>query len=141
MRNKHGPKVYIVEDDLELSTVLDRILWSIDPNIQMNWTTSAEEAMHHLKEVRHKADGKPYDLIIADIFLDGPATGVDLWRLSKQYLPKVPLVLTSALSAEKFLASVDCFEICPPFLAKPFSISDCRQILKSTLNGVSHAEN
>lgn len=127
--------VYVVEDDLELSTVIDRILKSINPAIQSNWATSAEDAIHALKTAAQRRHHKPYDLIIADIFLEGESTGLDLWQLCHEHYPEVPLVITSGMDIERFMSSINIHDPAqlPPFLQKPFSIADCRHLLKEML--------
>jgi CheY-like chemotaxis protein len=134
------PRVFVVEDDLELITVIDKVLKSIDPEIQIDWATSAEEAVFKLRQKTSGGGSKPYHLIIADIFLEGDATGLDLWNLCQQTYPEIPLVVTSGLSVEKFISTLGRDTICPPFLQKPFALGECRQMFQGLLQyGTSKA--
>lgn len=125
-------RVCVVEDDLELSTVLERVLRSIDPHVQIDWATSAEDALVLLKN-SSSSKKRGYDLVIADIYLEGEATGLDIWHYCQDRLPEVPLVVTSGLGLEKFLRSVGTQSISPPFLSKPFLPGECKQVLEGQL--------
>ena len=127
-------KVLVVEDDVELITILDRVLKTIDPNLTTDWVTSAEQAAAMLEEHVRNREFQPYDLILADIFLEGSCTGLDVWKMCQQYFPDVPVVVTSALPVDKFFAAIGRDTISPPFLAKPFLAKECKQVLEGILN-------
>ena len=123
-------RALIVEDDEELGNILDLVLRSIHTNIQIDWAPSAEEAFDCLKRRARSSDKIPYDLIIADIFLEGEETGLDFWRNCCESFPEIPLVVTSGISSEKFFHSIGRDAIAPPYLAKPFSIKACKQMFE-----------
>jgi DNA-binding response OmpR family regulator len=129
----HGLHVFVVEDDVDLSTVLDRILRMIDPKVHIEWATSAEEAKARLLSRSATGLSTPYDLMIVDIFLEGAENGLDFWKMVKNHFPEVPLVITSALPVDQYLHHLGVDAGLPPFLAKPFTVNECKQLLKSIL--------
>ena len=126
--------VYVVEDDIELSTVMDRVLKSINRDVSLDWSTSAEEAIQNIRTAAKMGIVRPYDLIIVDVFLDGSQNGLDLWNLCKQEYPEIPVVLTSASRLESLFSDENGDMDIPIFLQKPFSMSECKQLFKSLLN-------
>lgn len=128
-----GLRVFVVEDDIDLSTVMDRILKMIDPKVHIEWATSAEEAKARLLSRSASGHRAPYDLMIVDIFLEGAENGLDFWKLVKTHFPDVPLVITSALPVDQYLHHLGVDAGLPPFLAKPFTVNECKQLLKSIL--------
>lgn len=135
--NKHkkqiGRSVFVVEDDLELSAVIDRILISIDPTLKLEWATSAEEAISTLEKKSQNKSVKPYDLMICDIFLEGARTGVDLWKYCHTHYPDMKILIISGMELDKLTALLDSDEPAPVFLSKPFSVSDCSNLLERLL--------
>ena len=127
-------RVFVVEDDQELSAVIERVLKSISSEIILDWATSAEAAILKLKDALNQhLDQSPYDLIVADIFLDGKRTGIDFWHTCQELFPEVPVLVTSALSLDKFFAAVGRQHISPPYLQKPFSAGHCKQVFEGIL--------
>jgi DNA-binding NtrC family response regulator len=125
-------RVLVVEDDHAYETILKRIVRAIDPAIRIDWVSSAEKALQRIGEVYSR--GETYDLIVADIFLSGEKTGLDFWEICQKHMPNTPVVITSGLPANKFLSAVGQRNIAPPFLEKPFTAGECRQILEGFLN-------
>ena len=130
----HRTRAFIIEDDVELSAILENVLYSIDPNIQIDWAASAEEAMTRIKDRIKKTHENPYDIIVADIFLEGKATGIDFWEMCREDMPETAIVITSALSMENFFRGLGTDAISPPFLQKPFTVSECRQLFDGLLS-------
>lgn len=130
---KKRVRALLVEDDIELSTVMEQVLKAVAPNLTLDWVTSAEEAMTRLDEVFYNKTPNPYDFIIADIFLDGESTGIDFWRSCQEILPGTPVLITSALSLDRFFATVGQDSISPPYLQKPFSPTECKLVFESLL--------
>lgn len=126
-------RVLVVEDDLELMTVLDQIIRTIDAAIATEWVTTAEEAVSLLEDKLDISPHAPYDLVLADIFLEGDSTGLDLWKLCQQHFPEMPVIVTSALPVDKFFTALGRDTISPPYLAKPFRPGECRQLLEGIL--------
>jgi CheY-like chemotaxis protein len=126
-------RVLVLEDDLELSTVIERVLRSIDSTISLDWATSAEGAIAQLERMLMDESQPAYDLIVADIFLDGKSTGIDFWRTCQDLFPDTPVLITSALSLERFFATVGRHCISPPYLQKPFTVVECKQVFETML--------
>lgn len=132
-------RVLVIEDDLALTTVIDRVLRIIDPDIRIDWAVSAEEAASRILDRARNQEGHPYDLILADIFLEGEVTGLDFWRLCQRVFPDIPLVVTSGLPVDRFFRVVGPDEPSPPFLPKPFSVDECYDVLSGALrHGTRH---
>jgi len=127
-------RVFVLEDDLELSLVIENVLRSIDSTIDLDWSTDAEGAITQLKNIVSVSPMLPYDLIVADIFLDGKTTGIDFWRTCQDLFPHTPVLITSSLSLDRFFATVGQESICPPYLQKPFTVSECRQVFENILH-------
>ena len=127
-------KILLIEDDLSLEPMLSSILHDIDPSIEMDSVTSAEAAISKLEEAQRSSKKNPYELIIADIFLDGKITGVDFWDLCRNIYPKMPTLVMSGLPLNKFFDFIGPNNVCPPFLEKPLHLLECRQTLQRMLN-------
>ena len=126
-------RVFVLEDDMDLSAVIERVLRSIDPMISLDWATSAEEALAIIQPSSSPYDWPVYDLIVSDIFLDGKSTGIDFWRTCQESFPDTPVVMTSALSLDRFFSTIGRDSVCPPFLQKPFTPKECKQIFQNML--------
>jgi DNA-binding NtrC family response regulator len=133
LKKRIGRSVFVVEDDLELSTVIDRILISIDPTLHLEWATTAEEAISTLVKRSQEKNSNPYDLMICDIFLEGARNGLDLWKFCHTHYPTMKVVVISGIDLEKLTELLDSHEEAPLFLSKPFSVSDCSNLLESLL--------
>lgn len=123
-------RVLIVEDDLDLLTILETVLQSIDPEVELDWATSADNALVQLQDCEKRPPDYRYDLIVADIFLSGEATGIDLWNKCHEVCPEVPVVIMSSLPMHKYLAILGKQAISPPFLAKPLVLGECKQLFR-----------
>ncbi len=116
--------VLIVEDEEESGYLVEASLKSIEGKIKIDWVKTAEEAEGVLK------DDSNYDLIIADHFLDGPKTGLDLWKKCQQKYRNVPFLMTSAMDPNVFSILVADEPEQPMFLHKPFRIDECKNMLE-----------
>jgi response regulator of citrate/malate metabolism len=134
----HPLRALVLEDDIELSTVIEKVIKMIDPKIILDWATSAEEAVTHLESVMKSVSHPHYDLIVADIFLDGDSTGIDFWRSVQELCPGTPVLMTSALTLDRFFATVGRQSISPPYLQKPFTLTECKQSIEPLLGFAAH---
>lgn len=134
MASKVGKTVLILEDDLELSDVIDRILKSLDPTIVLDWCTSAEEAINRLQQAIDSGETSPYHLIISDIYLDGEKNGLDLRRFCIENHLNVNIVFMSAADQKKIFPTKNSNSE-PPllFLQKPFSVSELSKLFEKLL--------
>lgn len=117
--------ILIVEDDLSVVEYLEHVLDHLRPGLDLDYATSAEEAM---KRIRTRST--PYNLVIADIFLDGEMTGFDFWLECAKVYPDMPVVITSSLPAERYLTILSGFENTPTFLPKPLTPGRCRSVIE-----------
>src|SRR5690348_15986734 len=106
-RAKRAPRrrVLILEDDAARSATLESIVRSVPPVAKLKRMSSAEEA---LLELKRQADlcTEPFDLIIADIFLEGKATGLDFWNACQTRAPETTVLVTSSMPLESFFKNI-----------------------------------
>ena len=119
---EHPPeqkRVLIVEDDLTIQPVLERMIRRINPNIQIDWTTRAEKALILLSQSRDTSP-RPYEVVLTDIGLAGEKSGIDL--VNECYLKQISanFVLTSGN---------DSFTTKFPFIPKPLRFRDVEACL------------
>jgi len=119
------PRILVVEDDVELELPVRRALRQVDPWTEVDWFTDGSRAYWQL--VRNR-----YDLVVADIWLEGSTSGVQLWRLCRVAKPDLPFLLMSALWPE---ARMFTGHHGPLFLSKPFSLEGFRQSVRHALVG------
>lgn len=124
-------RVLIVEDDVSLANLLTTVLQDASPDISIDWATSGEEAERYLEEDGELFGHCPYDLIIADIFLEGEITGLDIWRKCNSIYPDTNILVTSSLPVGKFVSCLKDEQACPEYLAKPFSLAECREAVSA----------
>ena len=73
-------RILLAEDDLSLEIIFTSLIHDIDLKIDVDWVTSAEAAFERLEKASAHQRESPYDLIVADIFLDGDLrNGVLAW--------------------------------------------------------------
>src|SRR5437868_3885833 len=123
MKNGHN-HILVVEDDICLSHIIERIFKSLDPSAELTWVYSAEEAYLKLDENKSK-----YSLIVADYTLTGHETGLDLWDKCQTSHPNIPFVMVSSLTVDMFFKLVGTQKISPPFLPKPFYTGEFKQLV------------
>lgn len=122
-------KILIVEDEASSTTILEKILRSVDPNLEYIWVSSAEDAIEVLKR-------NEIDLMIVDYNLEGTSTGLDLWFVSRQLFPTIPFVMVSGLGVDRMLKAIGAEGLCPTYISKPLNINRTREILKEFLSPV-----
>lgn len=83
--------VLVVEDDPSQKPILARILYALNPTMDLLWAASAEEAQAILNE-------KSIDLLITDILLEGEETGLDLYQQCIKTNANLPVLFISGLS-------------------------------------------
>jgi CheY-like chemotaxis protein len=133
--NTHPAKrVLIVEDDLEQLTLIDSMIRSMRPELEIDWAYSSEEAIDLLNYRVRCDEANRYSLIVVDVFLEGRQTGLDLLKYCADALPQVPTVVVSALSPEQFYHAIGDTTIAPAFIPKPVRLGEGQQILSRMLD-------
>ncbi len=126
---KRRPRILIVEDDVTMEPLWSYVIEAAAPGSSVKWVTS-EEAAERLIERRIHASEK-FDLIIADVFLTGSRTGIDLW---KRYAEETSLfLLMSVMSPQKFAKLLGDGEPTPFYVQKPLDPRVCIEVLGSML--------
>jgi DNA-binding NtrC family response regulator len=131
-QSSYSKRILVIEDDLFQATTVCQIVRAVVPEAEIEWITTAEEALVKIlggavTEARH------YDLVLADIFLDGKTTGIELWEACQKSQPDMPVLLMSGMALTDFFRTVGRDIVSPPFLPKPFSVGECGQIIDNLL--------
>lgn len=126
-------RVLVIEDDVSLTNLLTSVLEEIAPDLTIDWATSGEEAEYYLQRESEFSAETPYDLVVADIFLEGDVTGLDIWKLCDRKYPDTRILVTSSLSVEKFVSCLKNEYSCPQYLPKPFTLGECKEAISEFL--------
>jgi CheY-like chemotaxis protein len=127
-------RALVVEDDLGLLGVIKHVLEKSEPRIQVTWVGSVSDAIDQIHLV-HQQEGRGFDLILSDLFLENLELGTQLWHYCKVHEPTVPFALISSADPATFLNFVGEKETPPPFLPKPFRPADCKTLVDFLLHG------
>ncbi len=122
-------KVLIVEDDLCLKAAIFRILSSVSNDVDVNWVTTAQEAMDQIQKSR-------FDFVIADYLLPDSVNGLSIFEKCKELDPSMPFLLMSGIPVEAFLEVTMGKKSCPSFLPKPFWPGELRETINNMLGEV-----
>jgi DNA-binding NtrC family response regulator len=123
--------VLIVEDDTSLRPFWEYVVHQVEPRLELQWVSSVSGAEQLVRESLKKRHA--LGLIIADLYLEGQRTGVDLWREFKESL--IPFVMTSGMSKERFLNRFSKREDAPLYLEKPLELDECVETIRIVLDG------
>ena len=128
---KTGKKVLIVEDDLFLAAIVGRAVYDINADSDIDWATSLEQALGKVIKGIDQIGESPYELVIADIMLEGRGTGLDLWKVFCRTYPQVPVMVISSLSKNEVITAVGAeSQDNLNYLKKPFSMGDLKNNIK-----------
>ena len=128
---KTGRKVLIVEDDLFLAAIVGRAVYDINADSDIDWATSLEQALGKVIQGIDQIGESPYELVIADIMLEGRGTGLDLWKVFCRTYPQVPVMVISSLSKNEVINAVGAeSQDNLNYLKKPFSMGDLKNNIK-----------
>ncbi|PWU18755.1 MAG: hypothetical protein C5B49_06710 [Bdellovibrio sp.] len=122
-------QVLVVEDDLAFLPLWKSVVFELFPRSRLDWATSAERAEAMILE-QYRIQ-QPYDLVVADIFLAGARTGIELWRRFSEAASRFAFV--SGLSPEKFKALMSDELDVPTYLSKPLKAKDCKEALRDLI--------
>lgn len=119
-------RVLVVEDDLSLQPLWNHIIHEAYPKARVDWATT-EEVAERLIRQRFKR-GRPYNLVISDVFLAGRKTGIDLWTRFGEAAGK--FIFVSVLPKEKFEMLMADDMGYPIFLQKPLRPRLCKELVE-----------
>jgi DNA-binding response OmpR family regulator len=131
-------RVFILEDDLDLGPVIENVIRNMSSTIILDWATSVDNAISYLRAHLEDPSQPPYDMIVADLFLEGKTTGIQFWKTCQELFPKTPILMTSSLSLDRFFKIIGKDSITPPYLQKPFTLNECKQMFEALLSYSSH---
>jgi DNA-binding NtrC family response regulator len=123
-------RILVLEDDKSLEPVVKGALYAVAPDAEVEWVTAAD---HILETIQSGAAKCEHDLVIADIFLDGSATGFDLWREFHAACPRTAFLIISGMSFEEFRQKYATKGPAPLYLRKPFSPGDLMDVVRRLL--------
>lgn len=124
MAGEQRDKILIVEDDLLLSMVEERLIKNLGFNV-VGKAVSGEEAIQKV------ADLNP-DVIIMDISLKGSMSGIEAMKEIRK-TSQVPVIYLSGSSDDDFLKQAKATNYAG-FLTKPVTSSDLKAPLQKALN-------
>jgi DNA-binding NtrC family response regulator len=115
-------RILIVDDDLETCRFLSELLEA--PDRQFVTAQEPERALHQMRSDR-------FDLLVSDINLDAPASGLDLLRRFNAE-QKAPVILISGFGTlETAIEAVRAGAF--DYVSKPFNIAEIKQIVDRAL--------
>lgn len=129
--NASQRKILVVEDDIGSEPMIRAMIQKINPQSEIDWVSSAEEALNLIQAKKMLAafdpENKPsgtYDLVLADIHLAGEKDGYAFARECViRYEADFVLTSGSRPIGNPF-----------PFIKKPFSINQVLTTLEPYLN-------
>lgn len=126
-------RVLVVEDDVTMIPFWSAIFLDIDPSIELEWAENFSSARQKLTS--RKYNENPYDLVVADVFLSGKKTGLELWDefCDKQPHTRHPFLIVSAASDEKIAKQINPDLPKPEFLKKPLNYRETRDTVDRLL--------
>jgi len=119
IQNTPRKLILVVEDDVSLQPIVRRMVRKLDPDATIEWATDVDNAIT-LIDGHHD---QRYDLILADVILDGDRSGLDLIRECEVKKIASSCVVTSG-SGEGILGGAQY-----PFLPKPYDFDTFRKCI------------
>jgi response regulator of citrate/malate metabolism len=124
-------KLLIVEDDIAFRPVWQYILERAEGAAAYDWAESVTQAEELLQKA--EAAGKPYDLLVTDIFLSGARTGFDLWNLYRNKM-RGKIILISSMEQQKMAKEISDPSSAPVYLKKPIVVHECIETIYEMLH-------
>ena len=126
---RRSARVLIVEDDITMQPLWKYVIEISAPGASIKWVTTEEGAEKIIAHRLHMSE--EFDLIIADIFLSGSRTGIDLWKRYGE--GNTQFLLMSAVSPTKFAKLVGDGEPTPLYVQKPLNPIACIETISAML--------
>jgi response regulator of citrate/malate metabolism len=127
-------KVLVVEDDLALQPFWQSVLERCFKKFDLQWAISGEEAKTILQNANEK--GKPFDLVVSDIFLAGSDTGIDLMESKELAQSKTNFILVSVADEKRVKDHLHASIQNGAVMSKPLRPSICEK----TINTLMHKQ-
>jgi len=124
-------RVLIVEDDLTVEPIWDVILRRAIDNVGYRWVTT-EHAAEEILRARRGAKEPEFDLVISDVFLSGPKTGIDLWERFQSSFPG-RFILVSGIDRTKLDWYLPKNHERPLYLRKPLNVKEAVEIIHTAI--------
>lgn len=121
--------ILIVEDDVGLATVLTRIVNKTIPGVHLRWATTARDAIQKIHEQKQGGSGN-FDLVLSDLLLPNHELGTSLWSFCREHSPETAFAVMSSVDPTTYFRMFCGKPNPPPFLPKPFRVSDCEALIK-----------
>lgn len=130
---RSGKSLLVIEDDLALVEFINAILDDQYSGVDWEYATSGEVALERIKRRALERPGRPFDLCLTDIFLEGETTGFDVWLECQEKYPAMPFVVTSYLTFDKYFSVLRGAKQCPLYLPKPLTVRGCKAVFEGYL--------
>lgn len=130
--HKQKLSVLIVEDDFAMQPIWESILRDVAPLVNIKWSKSEEGAEILMNQKINK--DQDFDLVIADIYLSGFKTGIDLWE--KYRFSDSLFLFTSSMGIKEFAQTIKKYEndYVPFFMKKPIKKNVAVETIKAMLS-------
>lgn len=125
-------RILMVEDDMTLQPIWKSLFSQIFPKHQLDWVISGSEAVNRIDQ--RSSAGAPYDLILADVFLAGAQTGLDIFdHIHRRNTPAPELILVSGVDRSKLMDHLREYAQPPQLISKPLNPQECERVLRQAL--------
>ena len=118
----YKPRILIVEDDISLEPIWDYAVRQFNTQASYVWVTSGKAADNAY--MTQLEIGRPFDLVISDIFLSDQQTGIDLWE-KYAHLLDGRFILTSEIEPSRLSRYLHQHAGNPTYLRKPLDPHQC----------------
>lgn len=131
---KRPEKILVVEDNISQLLLIQKAIYKVRPQAEVYSAVSLEEAFTILIKNASIEEKNPYELIIADIFLEGNRTGLDLWRVLRGTYPGIPIIVISSISEEIVMSTIlENEKKDMIYFKKPFMVTELQAKIKEVL--------
>jgi hypothetical protein len=125
-------KFLVVEDDIGVQLMWERMIDAVDPEATILWATTEEGAEILIRD--EARSGNDFDIVVADVMLAGKKTGIDLWK--RYGNGNLQFLFVSGIGRKKFNELLGKGNLEHPYLLqKPLNPSDCIVCLRAMLSG------
>ncbi len=120
-------RILLVEDDPQWQKLISYAVKLTDLDLQLRVVRSAKAAQHLLYRDSN------FDLIIADHYLEGEDTGMELWQICQQQHRKIPFVLISAIDQQVISEFLGEGMRAPLHLPKPIDLQTLQKVIRAKI--------